>query len=116
MHAGVAIPASPLGKFKMAAQVVAILLLILGRDHLQGFFVLGQVALWIALVAAVASGIDYYRRFQQVLSPWSRPPVEPDASLPVQSDKVAGIHRVARPVQTDHRAFRTHRDRGAAAD
>ena len=36
---GVAIPASPLGKFKMASQVVAILLLILGREHLRRFFV-----------------------------------------------------------------------------
>ncbi|MGH9330845.1 MAG: CDP-diacylglycerol--glycerol-3-phosphate 3-phosphatidyltransferase, partial [Vicinamibacterales bacterium] len=58
---GVTIPASPLGKFKMTSQVVAILLLILGRDHLRGFFVVGQAALWVALVAAVASGVDYYR-------------------------------------------------------
>jgi CDP-diacylglycerol---glycerol-3-phosphate 3-phosphatidyltransferase len=113
---GVSIPASPLGKFKMTTQVIAILLLILGRDHLQGFFVLGQIALWIALVAAVASGIDYYRRFQQVLSPWSRIPAGPDESLPVQGDQVAGIHRVPRPVQTDHRAFGAHRDRRAAGD
>jgi CDP-diacylglycerol---glycerol-3-phosphate 3-phosphatidyltransferase len=65
---GVTIPASPLGKFKMASQVVAILLLILGRDHLQGFFVLGQVALWVVLIAAVVSGIDYYRRFSNIAS------------------------------------------------
>lgn len=65
---GVTISASPLGKFKMASQVVAILLLILGRDHLQGFFVLGQVALWVVLVAAVVSGLDYYRRFNAVLA------------------------------------------------
>src|SRR5215218_2310558 len=37
---GVVIAASPLGKFKMISQVVAILLLILGRDHLHQFFVL----------------------------------------------------------------------------
>lgn len=65
---GVTIPASPLGKFKMASQVIAILLLILGRDHLQGFFVLGQVALWIVVIAAVVSALDYYRRFNNVLS------------------------------------------------
>jgi CDP-diacylglycerol--glycerol-3-phosphate 3-phosphatidyltransferase len=64
---GVVISASPLGKFKMVSQVVAILLLILGHDHLQQFFVLGKVALWIAVVAAVASGVDYYRRFSHVL-------------------------------------------------
>ena len=65
---GVTIPASPLGKFKMVSQVVAILLLILGRDHLQGFFVLGRIALWVVVVAAVVSAIDYYRRFNTVLS------------------------------------------------
>ena len=52
---GIVIPASPLGKFKMVSQVVAILLLILGKDHLQQFFVLGKVALWVAVITAVAS-------------------------------------------------------------
>jgi CDP-diacylglycerol--glycerol-3-phosphate 3-phosphatidyltransferase len=65
---GIAMPASSLGKIKMVAQVIAILLLILGQDHLQGFFVLGQVALWVVLVTAVASGVDYYRRFNQLTS------------------------------------------------
>ena len=65
---GVIIAASPLGKFKMTSQVVAILLLILGRDHLQQFFVLGRVALWIAVLTAVGSGIDYYRKFSHVLT------------------------------------------------
>jgi CDP-diacylglycerol---glycerol-3-phosphate 3-phosphatidyltransferase len=64
---GVVISASPLGKFKMVSQVVAILLLILGHHHLQDFFVLGKVALWIAVIAAVWSGVDYYRRFSHVL-------------------------------------------------
>jgi len=64
---GIVIAASPLGKFKMVSQVIAILLLILGADHLQRFFVLGRIALWVAVVAAVASGIDYYRRFNHVL-------------------------------------------------
>jgi CDP-diacylglycerol---glycerol-3-phosphate 3-phosphatidyltransferase len=64
---GVVIAASPLGKFKMVSQVVAILLLILGRDQLQEFFVLGRIALWVAVLAAVASGFDYYRRFSHVL-------------------------------------------------
>jgi CDP-diacylglycerol--glycerol-3-phosphate 3-phosphatidyltransferase len=64
---GVVIAASPLGKFKMASQVTAILALILGRDHLQQFFVLGTVALWVAVLTAVVSGIDYYRKFSHVL-------------------------------------------------
>ena len=65
---GVAIPASPLGKFKMASQVVAILLLILGREHLHQFFVLGKIALWVAVLTAVVSAVDYYRRFSHVIS------------------------------------------------
>lgn len=64
---GVVIAASPLGKLKMVAQVTAILLLILGRDHIGVLIVLGQVALWIAALTAVVSGIDYYRRFNHVL-------------------------------------------------
>jgi CDP-diacylglycerol--glycerol-3-phosphate 3-phosphatidyltransferase len=65
---GIVIPASPLGKFKMASQVTAILLLILGQHHLQQFFVIGTVALWVAVITAVVSGVDYYRRFNHVLT------------------------------------------------
>jgi CDP-diacylglycerol--glycerol-3-phosphate 3-phosphatidyltransferase len=65
---GVAMPASSLGKIKMIAQVVAILLLILGRGHVAGFVVVGQVSLWVALVAAVWSATDYYRRFTRALA------------------------------------------------
>ena len=65
---GITIPASPLGKMKMMSQVVAILLLILGRENLQGFFVLGNVALWVVVVTSLVSAADYYRRFTQVLS------------------------------------------------
>jgi CDP-diacylglycerol--glycerol-3-phosphate 3-phosphatidyltransferase len=66
---GLVIPASPLGKVKMVAQVVAILALILGRDHLREFFILGQAALWVVLAAAVISAADYFRRFSSALSP-----------------------------------------------
>ena len=60
---GVTIPASPLGKVKMMSQVIAILLLILGREHLREFFVLGQIALWVVVATALASALEYYRRF-----------------------------------------------------
>ena len=56
-------PASPLGKVKMVAEVVAILALILGREHLQQFYLVGTIALWVAVVTAVVSGVDYYRRY-----------------------------------------------------
>ena len=64
---GVAIPASPLGKFKMASQVTAILLLILG-DHAPLFATFGTIALWVAMITAVASGVDYYRRYNGVIT------------------------------------------------
>ena len=62
---GMVIAASPLGKFKMLSEVIAILALILGQDHLQQFYVIGMIALWVAMLTATISGIDYYRRFAQ---------------------------------------------------
>ena len=38
---GETMPASQLGKIKMVSQIVAILALILGKDHLHGFVVIG---------------------------------------------------------------------------
>src|SRR6185503_17957206 len=52
---GISIPASPLGKIKMVAQVIAILLLILGAEYMQELFVLGKIGLWVVVVVAVAS-------------------------------------------------------------
>jgi CDP-diacylglycerol--glycerol-3-phosphate 3-phosphatidyltransferase len=64
---GQALPASGLGKVKMVAQVAAILILILGQHHLRGFFVLGQVALWIAVISALVSAADYSRRINVIM-------------------------------------------------
>lgn len=66
---GVTMPASRLGKLKMIAQVVAILALILGKEHLQGFFVIGQVALWVVVITALVSAADYFRRFGVFMNP-----------------------------------------------
>jgi len=66
---GHALPASPLGKVKMVAQVAAILILILGQGHLRGFSVLGQVALWIATVAAIVSAVGYARKVNVLMGP-----------------------------------------------
>ena len=63
---GIVIPASPLGKIKMIAEVVAILALILGQDHLLQLSIIGTAALWVALVTATISGVDYYRKFVRV--------------------------------------------------
>jgi CDP-diacylglycerol--glycerol-3-phosphate 3-phosphatidyltransferase len=65
---GITIPASPLGKIKMVSQVTAILLLIVGGGPLPWLAPLGQAALWIVMVTAVVSAVDYYRRFQRLLN------------------------------------------------
>ena len=74
----------------MASEVVAILLLILGRDHLQQFFVLGRIALWVAMLTAVASALDYYRRFSHVLTQNARP-LEPVPGNADQASRVADV-------------------------
>jgi len=69
---GVAVPASPLGKLKMIAQVIAILALILGQHGRgQALFVhrIGQAALWVVVIAALVSAADYFRRFNLLLNP-----------------------------------------------
>ena len=65
---GLTIPASPLGKIKMATQVTAILLLIVGSGPLPLLTPLGHAALWVVMVTAVVSAVDYYRRFQMLLN------------------------------------------------
>jgi CDP-diacylglycerol--glycerol-3-phosphate 3-phosphatidyltransferase len=68
---GVAIPASPMGKVKMVAEVVAILALILahGEGLRQPLYLIGQAAMWVVVVAALGSAFDYFRRFNVVLNP-----------------------------------------------
>jgi len=80
----VAVPASDVGKIKMVAQVVAILALILGREQLQGFVVIGQMALWVVVVAAILSGADYFRRFNRLVLPRA---VDVPSALAAQSDR-----------------------------
>ena len=95
---GVVIAASPLGKFKMVSEVVAILALILGRDHLQQFAVLGTIALWVALVTAVVSGIDYYLKFNRI----------PGSGLKVQGSAFGGDtpEQASRPFEVQDAGLR----------
>jgi CDP-diacylglycerol--glycerol-3-phosphate 3-phosphatidyltransferase len=65
---GITIPASPLGKAKMASQVTTILLLILGWGPLPWMAWVGYFTLWLVMLLAVASAVDYYRRFQRMLN------------------------------------------------
>ncbi len=86
-------PASPLGKVKMVAQVVAILLLILGQDHLREFFVLGQIALWIAVIAALVSARRLLPALQRRAAAVQK---VPDAGRRAGAARAAGAERRAR--------------------
>ena len=63
---GVTIAASPLGKWKMISQVIAISLLILGYE-LGELRRTGTVALWAVMLFALASGIDYFVKFSRAV-------------------------------------------------
>lgn len=65
---GITIPASPLGKGKMATQVVAILFLILGETVLGPIASFGIVVLWVTVLLALVSGLDYFLRFYKQVS------------------------------------------------
>jgi CDP-diacylglycerol--glycerol-3-phosphate 3-phosphatidyltransferase len=65
---GIAMPASWIGKAKMGSQVVAILALILSRGQVGWLLLLGRTALWAAVITAIASAADYFRRFNRVLN------------------------------------------------
>jgi CDP-diacylglycerol---glycerol-3-phosphate 3-phosphatidyltransferase len=64
---GVSIPASRWGKWKMGSQVLAIVLLILGRKLPVEFTKAGEVVLWAVVVLAVFSGVDYFVKFYRRL-------------------------------------------------
>ena len=98
IHArGQNLPASPLGKIKMAAQVTAILLLILA-PHMRALFVVGQVALWISTVAALVSAVDYWRRFNAGLTVIQQP-AQPGPELQSHPQASAGRNRVSASIR-----------------
>jgi CDP-diacylglycerol--glycerol-3-phosphate 3-phosphatidyltransferase len=79
---GLLIPASALGKGKMVAQVVSIFLLLLGRKYpiLQWP---GLLVLWVVVVLAFVSAVDYFRLFwREALKPAAKAAVKAPADRP----------------------------------
>ncbi len=66
---GFVIVASPLGKFKTVTQVVAITLMILTTtlERWGRFGFLGVAALWVAMIVALVSAVDYVVKFARRL-------------------------------------------------
>ncbi len=59
---GIVIAASPLGKFKMFSQIVAISLLIV-RFRYGELELTSKIALYLVVAFAVLSGVDYFQKF-----------------------------------------------------
>jgi CDP-diacylglycerol--glycerol-3-phosphate 3-phosphatidyltransferase len=59
---GYTIEASDLGKTKMVVQVIAVSLLLMGA-HSPAILRLGLVAVWLVVLFAVWSAVDYFRKF-----------------------------------------------------
>jgi CDP-diacylglycerol--glycerol-3-phosphate 3-phosphatidyltransferase len=60
---GIPIPASVLGKIKMALETGTVSLLLLGENILGSFFPLAKVGLWLTVIAALVSAAEYYLRY-----------------------------------------------------
>ena len=61
---GIVIPASALGKYKTVFESASIFFLIVNGEYFAiHFHIVGMFLLWIALLLAVYSGVDYFRRF-----------------------------------------------------
>ena len=65
---GITMPASWLGKIKMASQVAAILMVLMGWAGVPWLATAGRIAMWVVMVTAVVSAFDYYRRFQLLVN------------------------------------------------
>lgn len=72
------IEASWLGKLKMLAQTITIILLILGRSYLGEYSLLGRAALWFVLILTIWSGISYLIKF---LSKYEEKMIGSDAEM-----------------------------------
>jgi CDP-diacylglycerol--glycerol-3-phosphate 3-phosphatidyltransferase len=86
---GLTMPASGLGKLKMASQVTAILLLLLGWERMPALLVLGQAAMWLVLITAVVSAVDYYQGFQRAMISRSAKVADFEAAKSAREKKIS---------------------------
>jgi phosphatidylglycerophosphate synthase len=66
---GIIIPAEAVGKYKVGAQITAVLSLLLDYYLTRGWLRdLGALALWVAMILAVYSALQYFRIYWKKLS------------------------------------------------
>ena len=66
---GIIIPAETVGKYKVGAQITAVLSLLLDYYLDKGWLTdVGRVALWVAMILAVYSAVQYFRSYWSKLN------------------------------------------------
>ncbi len=66
---GIVIPAENVGKYKVGAQIAAVLFLLLDYYLSRSWMAdLGRIALWIAMILAIYSGILYFKTYWNKLT------------------------------------------------
>ena len=60
---GINISASVLGKLKMNSETITIALLLLGEKYLGSFYIIPQIGLYIVIITAVVSAVEYFIKF-----------------------------------------------------
>ena len=86
---GLTMPASGMGKLKMASQVTAILLLLLGWERVPMLVVLGKGAMWVVLITALVSAVDYYQGFQRAMIKHSAKVADFEAAKSAREKKIS---------------------------
>jgi len=65
---GIIISASPLGKYKTVFEVASISVLIFNGNYFSiNFHQVGMGLLWVALILAIISGFDYFKKFLKAI-------------------------------------------------
>jgi CDP-diacylglycerol--glycerol-3-phosphate 3-phosphatidyltransferase len=87
---GIVIPASKLGKWKMATQIVGISLMILGArlDDIGLWRKTGRAALYVMMAVTLVSGFDYFRRYLKELLQRERVAVPPPSAAGSPKDRL----------------------------
>jgi CDP-diacylglycerol--glycerol-3-phosphate 3-phosphatidyltransferase len=63
---GIVMPADQLGKYKMGAQITAVLMLLLNNHFwIFDWHLLGTLAIWVAMILSLVSGTQYLIRFMK---------------------------------------------------
>lgn len=60
---GINISASVMGKLKMNSETFTVALLLLGEKYLGSFYIIPQVGLYVVIVTAVVSSLEYFIKF-----------------------------------------------------